>query len=117
WKCTLCYDRLGDGGTPACAQACPTESIVFGELSALHARASARVEQLHAAGHSDAYLYGVDQPGTDGLHAFFLLTDEPEVYNLPAAPVAPSKTTGRAWRAMAIAGVAMAVAAVRAARR
>src|SRR3954464_12934089 len=66
WKCTLCYDRLGDGRTPACAQGSPTESIVFGELSELHARASARVDTLHAAGHTDAYLYGVDQPGTRG---------------------------------------------------
>jgi formate dehydrogenase iron-sulfur subunit len=117
WKCTLCYDRLGSGMTPACAQACPTESIVFGELSELHSRAEARVEALHAAGHEDAYLYGVDQAGTDGLHAFFLLTDEPEVYNLPSSPVAPSKTTGRAWRSMVAAGAAMAVAAVVSARR
>ncbi|MEY2458593.1 MAG: formate dehydrogenase iron-sulfur subunit [Acidimicrobiaceae bacterium] len=116
WKCTLCYDRLGDGRTPACAQACPTESIVFGELSSLHARAAARVDELHAQGHSEAYLYGVDQPGTDGLHAFFLLTDAPEVYNLPSSPVAPSKTVGRAWRSMVAAGVAMAVAAVASAR-
>jgi formate dehydrogenase iron-sulfur subunit len=111
WKCTLCYDRLGSGMTPACAQACPTESIVFGELSELHARAAARVEALGG----DAYLYGVDQAGTDGLHAFFLLTDAPEVYNLPSEPVAPSKTLGRAWRSMVAAGVAMAVAAVAAA--
>ncbi|NLE80988.1 MAG: 4Fe-4S dicluster domain-containing protein, partial [Rhodococcus sp.] len=30
-KCTLCYDRLTDGQTPSCAQACPTESIQFGD--------------------------------------------------------------------------------------
>ena len=111
WKCTLCYDRLGDALTPACAQACPTESIVFGELSELRTRAEARVAQVGG----DAYLYGLDQEGTDGLHAFFLLTDAPSVYNLPAEPVAPSKTTGRAWRSMAVAGVAMAIAAIRSA--
>jgi formate dehydrogenase iron-sulfur subunit len=119
WKCTLCYDRLGSGMTPACAQACPTESIVFGELSELRARAADRVGELHAAGHTEAYLYGADatdQPGTDGLHAFFLLTDEPEVYNLPSAPVAPAKTIGRAWRSMAAAAVAMAAAAIAASR-
>ena len=40
-----------------------------------------------------------------------LLTDTPEVYNLPSNPVAPSKTHGRAWKSMAAAGLAMAVAA------
>ena len=29
-KCTLCYDRLQDGLEPACAKACPTDSIQFG---------------------------------------------------------------------------------------
>src|SRR5438128_726318 len=112
WKCTLCYDRLGAGTTPACAQVCPTESIVFGELSSLRARAEARVAQVDGG-----YLYGLDQEGTDGLHAFFLLTDEPEVYNLPSNPVAPSKTHGRAWKSMALAGFAMAIAAVVSGRR
>ena len=41
WKCTLCYDRIGDGLTPACAQACPTESIQYGELDELRERAAA----------------------------------------------------------------------------
>src|SRR5215213_10322302 len=68
WKCTLCYDRLGDGLTPACAQACPTESIVFGELGDLRVRAQERVDELHRNGVTEAYLYGdsaAAQPGTD----------------------------------------------------
>ena len=99
----------------SCAKACPTDSIQFGDLDDLRQRAAARVEQLHARGVTEAYLYGADagsQPGTDGLNAFFLLVDRPEVYNLPPDPVAPAKRSGPAWRAMAVAGLAMVVAAV-----
>jgi formate dehydrogenase iron-sulfur subunit len=115
WKCTLCYDRLKDGDTPACAKACPTESIVFGDLDELRPRAEARVADLHDAGQSDAYLYGVDdenQPGTDGLNAFFLLVDSPEVYNLPPEPVAPRKKAMGAWGSMAVAAAGMTLAAL-----
>ena len=38
-KCTLCYDRLKDGLEPACAKACPTDSIQFGALDELRERA------------------------------------------------------------------------------
>jgi formate dehydrogenase iron-sulfur subunit len=94
-KCTLCYDRLKGGLEPACAKACPTESIQFGELPDLHRRAQERVEQLHGMGREEAYLYGTPgSPGATGgigeLNAFFLLVDRPEVYNLPAAPTLPS---------------------------
>ena len=34
-KCTFCYDRLQANLTPACAKACPTESIKFGDLSTM----------------------------------------------------------------------------------
>ena len=44
-KCTLCYDRLGVGMEPACAKACPTESIQFGPLDELRERAQARVSR------------------------------------------------------------------------
>jgi formate dehydrogenase iron-sulfur subunit len=114
WKCTLCYDRLKDGATPACAQACPTESIVFGDLDELRVRAEARVAELHDAGTTRAYLYGVDeqnQPGTEGLNAFFLLVDNPEVYNLPPDPVAPVKKVAAAWRSMAVAVAGLALGA------
>ena len=114
WKCTLCYDRLKGDLEPACAKACPTDSIQFGELSDLQNMAHARVEELHAHGVADAYLYGADadsQPGTGGLNAFFLLVDKPEVYNLPPNPEVPTKTVGQAWGAAAVASVGMLVAA------
>jgi formate dehydrogenase iron-sulfur subunit len=50
FKCTLCYDRLKDDKEPACAQACPTDSIQFGELEVLRGHARARGEKLQAAG-------------------------------------------------------------------
>jgi formate dehydrogenase iron-sulfur subunit len=115
WKCTLCYDRLRGDLVPACAKACPTASIQFGELPALRARARERVEQLHARGNAQAYLYGADaedQPGTEGLHAFFLLCDRPEAYNLPPDPVVPTAKIVRSWTSMAAGVLSLAVLAV-----
>ncbi len=123
-KCTLCYDRLKGGLEPACAKACPTNSIQFGELSDLQQRAQDRVEALHQRGVGSAYLYGTPgAPGATGgldhLNAFFLLTARPETYNLPTAPtrpanrVAPSLAAGLA----AVAGLAVAALAIFARRR
>ena len=111
WKCTLCYDRLKADLEPACAKACPTDSIVFGELDMLHARAEARLAELHADGVSEARLYGPALDGVEGTNAIFLLVDEPEVYNLPSAPVVPQKTQGDAWRSVAVGAAAMALLA------
>jgi formate dehydrogenase iron-sulfur subunit len=95
-KCTLCYDRLQSGLPPACAKACPTESIKFGTIKDLHAIAGARIEQLNAQAQtdgssSDAYLYGADESILGGLNSFYLLLDKPEVYGLPSHPKLPSK--------------------------
>ena len=90
-KCTLCYDRMKDGMVPACAQACPTASIQYGEVAQLKAHARERVGILQDRGLSEAQLYGVDDNILEGgLHSFFLLLDEPEVYNLPSNPPRPS---------------------------
>jgi formate dehydrogenase iron-sulfur subunit len=107
-KCTLCYDRLGAGMTPACAQACPTESIQFGDLDELRERAAQRVEQLHAAGEPDAHLYlNEDGDGIGGAGAFFLLLDEPETYGLPPDPVVTTRDLPAMWRRAALAGLAL----------
>jgi len=91
-KCTFCYDRLKEGLTPACAQACPTQSIRFGPLKELKKQAKDRVNQLHQQGEADAYLYGADDSVLGGLNAFYLLVDKPEVYGLPSKPKLPSRS-------------------------
>lgn len=108
WKCTLCYDRIGDGLEPACAKACPTDSIQFGELSELRQRAEHRVDALHAAGITDARLYGDDpDDGVGGTGAFFLLLDKPEVYGLPPDPIVTTRDLPAMWRNVGIAAVGM----------
>jgi formate dehydrogenase iron-sulfur subunit len=112
-KCTLCYDRIGDGLTPACAKACPTESIQFGPLDELRQRAESRLETLQESGVSGARLYGNDPAdGIGGAGAFFLLLDEPEVYGLPPDPVVTTRDLPRMWRHVVTAAAALAAGAL-----
>ncbi len=113
-KCTLCYDRTKDGLEPACAKACPTDSIQFGPLDELRERAAKRLEKVQRDGFLDARLYGADPgDGVGGFGAFFLLLDEPEAYGLPPDPVVTTRDLGSIWgSALAAAGaLAAAVAA------
>ncbi|SEF16222.1 4Fe-4S dicluster domain-containing protein [Streptomyces sp. Ag109_O5-10] len=108
FKCTLCYDRLGAGQEPACAKACPTESIQFGPLDELRERAALRVDQLHEQGVTDARLYGHDpDDGVGGDGAFFLLLDEPEVYGLPPAPVVTTRDLPAMWKHAGVAALSL----------
>jgi len=112
-KCTLCYDRIGVGLEPACAKACPTDSIQFGPLDELRRRAAERAASLHAAGVSEARLYGEDpDDGVGGAGAFFLLLEDPEVYGLPPDPVVTTRDLGAMWRRAGLAAAAMAVVTV-----
>jgi formate dehydrogenase iron-sulfur subunit len=111
WKCTLCYDRLKGGHEPACAKACPTDSIQFGDLDELRERAEKRLAKLEAEQWNGARLYGHDpNDGVGGFGAFFLLLDEPEVYGLPPDPVVPTKHLPKLWKSTALAATAMFVA-------
>jgi formate dehydrogenase iron-sulfur subunit len=108
WKCTLCYDRLKGGHEPACAKACPTDSIQFGDLDELRDRAEKRLAKLEAEHWNGAQLYGHDpNDGVGGFGAFFLLLDEPEVYGLPPDPVVPTKHLPKLWKSTALAATAM----------
>jgi formate dehydrogenase iron-sulfur subunit len=112
-KCTLCYDRLQADMTPACAKACPTESIQFGELDELRERAQKRVDQLHASGVANARLYLEDKTdGIGGGGAFFLLLDEPETYGFPPDPVVTTRDLPAMWRRAALAAAALLAGAV-----
>jgi formate dehydrogenase iron-sulfur subunit len=109
FKCTMCYDRLGAGQEPACAKACPTESIQYGPLDELRERAAQRVDQLHEAGVTDARLYGHDpEDGVGGDGAFFLLLDEPEVYGLPPDPVVTTRDLPSMWKHAGAAALSLA---------
>jgi formate dehydrogenase iron-sulfur subunit len=111
FKCTMCQDRLGSGKSPACASACPTDSIQFGPLEELRERAAQRVEQLHEAGVPEARLYGHNpDDGVGGDGAFFLLLDEPEVYGFPPDPVVTTRDLPAMWKHAA--GTALATAGV-----
>src|SRR6266508_5280250 len=113
WKCTLCYDRIGDGLMPACAKACPTESIQYGPLDELRQRAEERLQRLRTDGLPQAQLYGHDPgDGIGGAGAFFLLLDEPEVYGLPPDPVVATRDLPAMWRRAGIAAATLATGAV-----
>jgi formate dehydrogenase iron-sulfur subunit len=109
FKCTMCHDRLGAGLMPACATACPTESIVFGPLDELRERAADRLAELQDRGEPGARLYGHDpDDGVGGAGAFFLLLDEPEVYGLPPDPVVTTRDLPSMWRHAGVAALAVA---------
>ncbi|MFF2386259.1 4Fe-4S dicluster domain-containing protein [Streptomyces sp. NPDC058108] len=109
FKCTMCYDRLGVGQEPACAKACPTQSIQFGPLEELRERAALRVDQLHEQGIEQAHLYGHDpRDGVGGDGAFFLLLDKPEAYGLPPDPVVTTRDLPAMWKHAGAAALSLA---------
>jgi formate dehydrogenase iron-sulfur subunit len=113
WKCTLCYDRLHGDHEPACAKACPTDSIQFGPLDELRERADARLAKLQQEGWNGAQLYGRDpDDGVGGFGAFFLLLDDPEVYGLPPDPVVTTRDLPELWRHTAMAAGAVVLGVV-----
>jgi formate dehydrogenase iron-sulfur subunit len=107
-KCTLCYDRIGHDQTPACAQACPTTSIRFGDLAEMQEAAHERVAELHDKGYPEARLYGANEnDGVGGTGSVFLLLDEPEVYGLPPDPQVTTAALPDMYRKAGLAAVAM----------
>ena len=116
FKCTFCYDRQKAGLKPACATACPTESILFGTIEDMQAAAAARVRTLHERGMTDAVLYDGSQTSVGGIHSLFVLRGDAADFNLPANPVVPVTLLKAGWTSAAIASIGMMAAAVLALR-
>ena len=114
FKCTFCTDRQKAGLEPACAKACPTESIKFGRLDDLREEAQIRLATLQARGMSDAKIYDPVDTSVRGIHSIFLIRGEPETYNLPPKPEVPTIYLKDGWKSAAFEAVSM-VAAVAAA--
>jgi formate dehydrogenase iron-sulfur subunit len=112
FKCTFCYDRQLAGLMPACAKACPTQSIRFGELNELRQHALVRVEELQRRGYGDAQVYDPRETSVGGVHAMFVIVGRPEAYNFPPAPEVPTIHLTSAWSAAAISAVALVVIAL-----
>ncbi|HST73259.1 4Fe-4S dicluster domain-containing protein [Kocuria sp.] len=111
-KCTLCYDRMVDDQTPACAQTCPTTSIKYGHHDEMVDQARERVAELHAQGRTEARLYGANElDGVGGTGSVFLLLDEPEVYGLPPDPRVPTADLPQMYRRAGLAAAGMLAAA------
>jgi formate dehydrogenase iron-sulfur subunit len=102
FKCTFCYDRQKAGMEPACAKACPTESIRFGELEHLQLAAKERVQELKRRGLQDVAFYDPQDTSVGGIHAMFIVRGDPRTYNLPPHPEIPTIYNRRGWRASAI---------------
>ena len=83
-KCTLCFDRIGHGMTPACARTCPTGAVSFGDLDDKIAEAEDRLGELQERGHPNPQIYGKDE--LDGLGVIYVLPDDPDKCGLPAEP-------------------------------
>jgi len=102
FKCTFCYDRQKVGLQPACAKACPTESIKFGEIEHLRTAARERVQELQSRGMDDAQIYDPCDTSVEGIHAFFIVRGDPRAYNLPPKPEVPTVYLKKAWTSSAI---------------
>ena len=107
FKCTFCYDRQKAGQQPACATACPTQSIQFGDLEELRTRAEQRLIDLRGRGVDDAVIYDPRHTSVGGTHAIFLVRGALEEYNLPANPEVPTIRLGVAWRSAGLASAAL----------
>jgi formate dehydrogenase iron-sulfur subunit len=103
FKCTFCYDRQKVGLKPACAKACPTESIKFGEINQLRAEAQERLAVLKDRGMDDATLYDPTHTSVGGIHAMFIVRGDPRSYNLPPNPEIPTIYAKKGWTGSAIA--------------
>ena len=110
FKCTFCTDRQKAQLEPACAKACPTESIKFGRLEDIRKETDKRMQVLRDRGMHDARVYDPTETSVKGIHSVFILRGEPQTYNLPPNPIVPTQYLKDGWTSAAVEGLAMVAA-------
>jgi len=84
YKCDMCESRLSNNLGPACAKACPTGALLWGDKDTLLKLAYKRAKELGEG----AYVYG--DKYVDGTHLVYVLQEKPGVYAaLPKSPSVP----------------------------
>jgi formate dehydrogenase iron-sulfur subunit len=107
-KCFFCADRQAQGLEPACAAACPTGALTFGDRDALLAEAQARI-QADPARYVD-HIYGQNELGGT---AWLYLSPIPfEQLGFPTLKTKPVTTLSESVATYGTAGMAVGVAAV-----
>ena len=74
-KCTMCFDRITNGLTPACVKICATGAMNFGERDAMLTLAKERLEKLKGKS-PKAQLIDADQ-----IRVIYLVVDDPRKYH------------------------------------
>ncbi len=103
-KCTFCADRLENGEEPACAKACPTDAIQFGERNELLQIAHTRIE-AHPERYVN-YVYGENEVG--GTSVLYISPVRFEKLGFPVLGVEPIPR----YAEVAMAGVPPAIVGV-----
>jgi formate dehydrogenase iron-sulfur subunit len=106
-KCTFCIDRVTNGDQPACASACPTGALTWGQRDELLVKAKERVDALRISGFADAHLYGESELG--GLGRLSVLTLPLEAYGLPQSPRQATANVAAQWLSGLVTAAVVAV--------
>jgi formate dehydrogenase iron-sulfur subunit len=118
YKCDFCIDRVRAGRSPACAEACNRDAIVYGPKVELEALARERAAAI--GGHT----YGLDENG--GTSTFYVsrvpfekidaaLRDRKDRFRMPVGVKNPLERANRMAEAVVLAPLAAGVGAVLAA--
>ena len=84
-KCTFCVDRVTNGLEPACAKACTTGAITFGEYDKIKMMAQKASDRLKKKGRNPV-IYGEKELET-GMHKIYVLPEPLDFYpDLPKSP-------------------------------
>jgi formate dehydrogenase iron-sulfur subunit len=100
-KCHLCFDRIAEGLSPACAKTCPTGAIKFGDR-----------EELISAAKKSGYEKVYGEADLTGLGTLYAFKETPKIYGMSDNPVIPESVIfwHRVLKPLAVIGLGGAVA-------